>query len=163
MRQDLPALVLVNKRFHNIYTPHLYSKFMHWLPSPRNLYQMPLNDYELWQMTQILPRGIRKMQDFLRTTLRSKNLASHVKTLILHGKWAEEVREWLGTRKFEGGGHAAWADVREELDRVGNGPHGIALLLRTFPNLEVLEIVLENGFVRVDCGLLRRIIEAERA
>ena len=157
MRQDLPALVLVSKRFHNIYTPHLYSKFFYWPPSPRYLYHWPLNVYDFWRMTDIRPRDIRQMRDFLRTTLRSKNLASYVKILILHGRWAQEVEWWLGTREREG--HDAWEDVREELDRRGNGPHGIAMLLRMFPNLEVLEI----DFMKVDLGLVRRLADPERA
>ena len=89
------------------------------------------------------------MQDFLRTSFESEKLASHVKILKLRYYWAADVVKWLGMRKSEAGDPRAWMAVSWELEQVGTGggPKGIALLVRTFPNLELIEF----DSVRVYC------------
>lgn len=58
-RSDLPALVLVSKRFYNLSTPHMYETFRNLWPSPVH-YQMPMCEQDLRR--QSLPWSLRHMQ-----------------------------------------------------------------------------------------------------
>ena len=123
---------------------------------------MPCNNDDL--LVQIVPRSVRRMQNFLRTILENQKLASHVKILRLYRFWATDARQWLAKRKVERGEYRVWAVVETALhgasSPTGEVSRDTALLLRTFPNLEVLEI----AWRRVDVDLARRkVAEAERA
>jgi hypothetical protein len=139
---DRRALVLVDKRFYNLFTPKLYETFRYQWPSTVQ-YQMPMSEQDLMQMK--VPQVIRRMQNFIRIILTNPDLASHVKIIKLHARWLDEAIDWLAVRKHELG----WRQIRRILENARSQQfNGLALLLKTLPNLERVDLDLSTRYLR---------------
>lgn len=139
---DLRALVLVNKRFNNIFTPKLYETFRYQWPSTVR-YQIPMSEQDLRRMK--VPQVIRRMQNFIRTIFTNPDLASHVKIIKLHARWLDEAIDWLATRKHELG----WRRIRRILETARSQEfNGLTLLLKALPNLERVDLDLNTRYLR---------------